>query len=64
MDIEHVHEHADFQRTAVQVRILCFLDDHDPAIGRRKDAFHAAGNHPRVITKELQAENEDQPERH
>ena len=53
MDVEYVHEHADFQRLALQVGILHPADLHDAPVGRRYHRARIVGNVARGIAEEL-----------
>ena len=63
MNIEHVHEDADLEGLAIQVRIDGFLDHYDATIGGRDNALGSAtGNRPARIAEKLNTEDENDPE--
>ena len=61
MHVEHVHEHADLERVAVEIRIARLPDADDPAVGRGEHGVGIARNGPRRIAKELDDEQHHQP---
>ncbi len=61
MDVEHVHEDADLERVALQVRVACRLDLDDPAVGRREHGAGIARERARRIAEELQDEQRGEP---
>ena len=56
MHVEHVHEHADLERVAVEIRIARLLDADDLAVGRRKHGVGLARHLARRIAEELRDE--------
>jgi hypothetical protein len=42
-DIEYVHEHADQQRVAVEIRVARLADLDDPAVGGRQHGIRLLG---------------------
>jgi hypothetical protein len=61
--IEDVHEDADLQRIAIEVGIACSADHHDATVGRCDNDPGSSRNHASRISKELNDEHQQQPER-
>ena len=61
MDIEHIHEYADFQCFTLSVDILRFFDHYDASVCGRYDGIADIGNRPRRITEKLKDKQTDQP---
>ena len=64
MDIEHVHEHADLQRIALEIRIAALLDCHNSAVRRRQHGIRLRRHDTRRIAEELQHEQRREPREH
>ena len=63
MRVEHVHEHADLQRIAVEVGVAAFFHRDDAAVGGRDHGVGIVRNVARRVAEELQDEKRHQPER-
>ncbi len=61
MHVEDVHEHADHQCIATEIRIARVADAHDAPVGRRQHRVRISGHVSRRVTKELEDEKERDP---
>jgi hypothetical protein len=61
MHVEHVHEHADLERVAVEIRIARLLDADDLAVRRGKHGIGLARHLARRIAEELGDEQHGEP---
>ena len=62
MRIEHVHEHAELERIALEVRISGALDHDDTTVGGRQHCVRFGRYRTRRIAEKLEHEHSDQPE--
>lgn len=64
MHVEHVHEHADLQRVAIEMGIAGALDLDDLAVGGREHGVLLRRHDARRIAEELQDEDEHERAQH
>src|SRR6266542_5040335 len=61
MHVEHVHEHADLERIAIEVRVTRALDFQHAPVCRTEHRARPVGRVTRWITKELDDEGDGDP---